>query len=212
MATAGWTRLKSPAILPFAGGSSTFICPGSSQIAGEQLGLTVRVDFFDDQIESIRRFDLDSLGSGETLPSVSVIDIKGQLPATGESTSIFSYLPADGIVALWAPMEIAEQSKSYFDRLPDVKGIYPLAALLKLAGQFTRMELSQFDQQAMMLGAAVRRICGSRSVPFRDLKPRRKKPSRNWPNWRKRMMSPFSAKTRARSRGSPSWRTRNSRA
>ena len=47
---------------------------------------------------------------------------------------------------LWAPLEIAEQAKSYLDRLPEVKGIYPLNAVLKNAEPFTRMELSQFDQ------------------------------------------------------------------
>jgi transcription-repair coupling factor (superfamily II helicase) len=150
----GYNRLDQvevPGDFAVRGGIIDIYLPGAFANAGEQLGLTVRVDFFDDQIESIRRFDLDSLGSGEKMPAVPVIDIKGQLPSTGESTSIFGYLPADGIVALWEPMEIVEQSKSYFDRLPDVKGIYPLAALLKLAGQFTRMEMSQFDQQAMML-------------------------------------------------------------
>jgi transcription-repair coupling factor (superfamily II helicase) len=150
----GYSRLDQvevPGDFAVRGGIIDIYLPGVFEDSGEQIGLTVRVDFFDDQIESIRRFDLDSLGSGDALPSVSVIDIKGQLPSTGESTSIFNYLPTDGIVALWAPMEIAEQSKSYFDRLPDVKGIYPLSALLKLASQFTRMELSQFDQQAMML-------------------------------------------------------------
>jgi hypothetical protein len=39
-----------------------------------------------------------------------------------------SYLPDDTIVVLWAPLEIASRRKSYLDRLPDVKGIYPLQA------------------------------------------------------------------------------------
>src|SRR5439155_5573189 len=72
--------------------------------------------------------------------------LKGQLPETSSSTSLFSYLDPRTIVTLWAPLEIAEQSKSYLDRLPEVKGIYPLAALLKLASNFARLELSQFDQ------------------------------------------------------------------
>jgi transcription-repair coupling factor (superfamily II helicase) len=156
LAEHGYNRLDQvevPGDFAVRGGIVDVYLPGIFENAGEQLGLTVRVDFFDDQIESIRRFDLDTLGSGEKLESVSVIDIKGQLPESGESTSLFTYLPADGIVALWAPLEIAEQSKSYLDRLPEVKGIYPLGALLKLAGQFSRLELSQFDQQAMMVPA-----------------------------------------------------------
>jgi transcription-repair coupling factor (superfamily II helicase) len=151
----GYNRLDQvevPGDFAVRGGIIDIYLPGIFENAGEQLGLTVRVDFFDDQIESIRRFDLDSLGSGDKLESVSVIDIKGQLPEVGESTSLFSYLPQDGIVAFWAPMEIAEQSKSFLDRLPEVKGVYPLQALLKLASQFAQIELSQFDQRAMIVG------------------------------------------------------------
>ena len=154
----GYNRLDQvevPGDFAVRGGIIDIYLPGIFQQAGEQLGLTVRIDFFDDQIESIRRFDLDSLGSGDALESVGIIDIKGQLPDTGESTSLFNYLPPGGIVAFWAPLEIAEQSKSYLDRLPEVKGIYPLNALLKLAAQFTRVELSQFDQQASMVGEDV---------------------------------------------------------
>ena len=49
-----------------------------------------------------------------------MIDIKGQLPEAA-NTSIFSYLPPETIVALWAPLEIAEQARSYLDRLPEVE-------------------------------------------------------------------------------------------
>src|SRR5581483_7940135 len=106
----------------------------------------VRVDFFGDQIESIKKFDLDKLGSGEALESIRVMDLKGQLPETSGSTHLFSYLPEDTVVILWAPLEIAEQAKSYLERLPDERGIYPLSSLLQQAGRFVRLELSQFDQ------------------------------------------------------------------
>jgi transcription-repair coupling factor (superfamily II helicase) len=155
----GYNRLDQvevPGDFAVRGGIVDTYLPGIFEQAGEQLGLSVRIDFFDDQIESIRRFDVDSLGSGEKLESISIIDVKGQLPATDESTSLFGYLPDDGLVAFYAPLEIAEQSKSYLDRLPEVKGIYPLSALLKLAERFTRVELSQFDQQPAMVGNGAR--------------------------------------------------------
>ncbi len=161
LAEHGYNRLEQvevPGDFAVRGGIVDIYLPGIFENAGEQLGLTVRVDFFDDQIESIRRFDLDTLGSGDKLETVSVIDIKGQLPETSDSTSLFNYFPADGIVALWSPLEIAEQSKSYLDRLPEVKGIYPLNALLNLSSAFTRMELSQFDQQPMMIGDDAARL------------------------------------------------------
>ena len=59
---------------------------------------------------AIRKFDLDSLGSGEALKSLRLIDLKGQLPEVSASVSVFSYLPDDAVVVLWAPLEIAEQA------------------------------------------------------------------------------------------------------
>jgi transcription-repair coupling factor (superfamily II helicase) len=147
----GYNRLDQvevPGDFAVRGGIIDIYLPGQFEQSGEQLGLTIRVDFFGDQIESIKRFDLDTLGSGQAIDSITILDIKGKIPEAGESTSLFNYLPKETIVALWAPLEIAEQAKSYFDRLPEVKGIYPLAALLRRASDFTRVEFSQFDQSA----------------------------------------------------------------
>src|SRR5262249_8350583 len=93
--------------------------------------------------------------------SVRIIDLKGQLPETGESVSLFAYLPEETIVVLWAPLEIAEQAKAYLDRLPDQKGIYPLSAVLKNAEGFARLELSQFDQGSSSMPSLVK----GREVP-----------------------------------------------
>lgn len=144
----GYNRLDQvevPGDFAVRGGIVDVYMPGNFEESGEMVGLAVRIDFFDDEIESIRRFDLDTLGSGDKLDNVRVMDLKGQLDS-GESTSIFTYLPPETVVVLWEPLEIAEQARSYFDRLPDVKGIYPLKAVLAQAGAFSRLELSQFDQ------------------------------------------------------------------
>ncbi len=149
LAEHGYNRLDQvevPGDFAVRGGIIDVYMPGEFAESGEQVGLTARIDFFDDQIESIKRFDLDSMGSLDALQSLRLVDLKGQLPESGESASLFSYLPPDTIVVLWAPLEIAEQAKSYLDRLPDVKGMYPLAAVLRQASTFARLELSQFDQ------------------------------------------------------------------
>ena len=150
------------------------------------------VDFFGDQIESIKKFDLDTLGSGETLQSIRVMDLKGQLPETSGSTHLFSYLDPETVVVLWAPLEIAEQAKSYLDRLPDERGIYPLASLLQQAGNFPRLELSQFDQGTTAMptlvgGQQVPSIHAPRSDPFSTSKPKRRKRSKNSTSFRRRM-------------------------
>jgi transcription-repair coupling factor (superfamily II helicase) len=137
------------------GGIIDVYLPGDFDQESEQVGLTVRFDFFGDQVESIKRFDLDSLGSQGTLESIRLLDLKGQLPDTNASTHFFSYLDPQTIVVLWAPLEIAEQSKSYLDRLPEQKGIYPLSAVLKNAASLARVELSQFDQGASSMPSLV---------------------------------------------------------
>jgi transcription-repair coupling factor (superfamily II helicase) len=145
----GYNRLEQvevPGDFAVRGGIIDVYLPGEHAESGDQVGLTVRIDFFGDSVESIKVFDLNSLGSKSTLPSVQIVDLKGNFDSS-DTTHLFSYLKPETIVALWAPLEIAEQAKSYLDRLPEViKGIYPLNAVLKNADPFTRMELSQFDQ------------------------------------------------------------------
>jgi transcription-repair coupling factor (superfamily II helicase) len=160
----GYNRLDQvevPGDFAVRGGIIDVYLPGEHEASPDQVGLTARIDFFGDQIESIKRFDLDTLGSLETLDSVRIIDIKGTLPDVGDSVSFLSYLPENAIVVLWAPLEIAEQAKSYLDRLPEVKGVYPLNAVLRLAQQFTLLELSQFDQGA----TAMPSLIGGKEVP-----------------------------------------------
>jgi len=158
LAEHGYNRLDQvevPGDFAVRGGIIDIYIPGEFEEAGDQVGLTVRVDFFGDQIESIRMFDLDSLGSGAGIRSVQIVDLKGQLPDTGESTHLFSYLPEDAIVVFWAPLEIAEQARAYADRLQDLRGIYPLRTVLELASRFHRLELSQFEQGAVTMSSLV---------------------------------------------------------
>jgi transcription-repair coupling factor (superfamily II helicase) len=164
----GYNRLDQvevPGDFAVRGGIIDIYLPGdfeSDLKAGDdQVGLTARLDFFGDQIESIKRFDLDTMGSLDVLPALRIVDIKGQLPETGDSVSLFNYIPAESVVVLWAPLEIGEQARSYLDRLPEQKGIYPLSALLRQVNQFTRLELSQFDQGT----TAIDSLIGGREVP-----------------------------------------------
>src|SRR5690606_15529001 len=91
----------------------------------------------------------------DKLDDVTLIDLKGSLPEVGGSTHLFTHLPDDTIVVLWAPLEIAEQARSYLDRLPETQGIYPLSAILKHTEKFGRIELSQFDQVAVAKSSLV---------------------------------------------------------
>jgi transcription-repair coupling factor (superfamily II helicase) len=159
----GYNRLDQvevPGDFAVRGGIIDVYLPGDYDVSGDQVGLTARIDFFGDQIESIKRFDLDSLGSLDTLPSLKVIDLKGHLPDAADAVNLFHYMPEDALAVLWAPLEIAEQAKSYLDRLPEIKGVYPLSAVLKQVERFTRLEMSQFDQ-----GATTVSLMGGGEVP-----------------------------------------------
>ncbi|MGN6725616.1 MAG: DEAD/DEAH box helicase, partial [Tepidisphaeraceae bacterium] len=128
------------------GGIIDLYLPGDYDEESEQLGLTARVDCFGDQVESIKRFDLDTLGSGEPLQEIHIVDIKGQLNTTSGQTHLLNYLKRETLVVLHQPLEIQEQARSYLDRVPDQRGIYPLNAILRHCGEFTLLELSDFDQ------------------------------------------------------------------
>jgi transcription-repair coupling factor (superfamily II helicase) len=149
LADHGYNRLEQvevPGDFAVRGGIIDIYLPGEHAESTDEVGLCIRVDFFGDSVESIKIFDLNSLGSKGTLQSIQIVDLKGQMDSN-DTTHLFSYLKPETIIALWAPLEIAEQAKSYLDRLPEVvKGIYPLSAVLKNADPFTRIELSQFDQ------------------------------------------------------------------
>ncbi|HTW94339.1 MAG TPA: CarD family transcriptional regulator, partial [Tepidisphaeraceae bacterium] len=168
----GYNRLDQvevPGDFAVRGGIVDLYLPGEFEQAGDLVGLTIRIDFFDDSIESIRRFDLDTLGSGPPIDSIGIPDIAGAMPDVAHSTSLLSYLPPSAIIAFWQPLEISEQATSHIHRLQDEKGIYPLAALLELAKPFARMELWQFDQGASSMGAMVGKNVPPMKLPIRSL-------------------------------------------
>jgi transcription-repair coupling factor (superfamily II helicase) len=168
----GYNRLEQvevPGDFAVRGGIIDVYLAGDSEVESEQVGLTARLDFFGDQIESIRRFDLDTLGSQGKLESIQVLDLRGQIDPSA-STSLFSHLDPQTLIVLWAPLEIAEQARSYQARLPDEKGIYPLPALLRQAGTFARLELSQFDSGASAMPSLVGATAEmSQALPIRSL-------------------------------------------
>src|SRR5688572_27112610 len=65
----GYNRLDQvevPGDFAVRGGIIDVYLPGDFETESEIVGLTARIDFFGDQVESIKRFDLDTLCSGDT--------------------------------------------------------------------------------------------------------------------------------------------------
>ena len=153
----GYNRLDQvevPGDFAVRGGIIDVYLPGKFDTADDtpmqQIGLPVRVDFFGDQVETIKRFNIDTLGSEGPMEVLEIVDLKGRLDEA-RTTSALSYVADDAAVFLWAPLEIAEQAKAYLTRAPDARGLYPLAAVLKLVGGRPTVEAGQFEAAGVSL-------------------------------------------------------------
>lgn len=145
----GYNRVEQcevPGDFSVRGGILDLYLPGEWDEQSDVVGLPVRIDFFGDQIESLKRFEPETLGSGDPLDSISIVDIRGQMSGTTAQTHLFSYLSENSIIVLHQPLEIQEQARSYLERVLDIRGIYPLNAILRHAGEFMVLEMSEFDQ------------------------------------------------------------------
>ncbi len=153
----GYNRLDQvevPGDFAVRGGIVDVYLPGKFDTADDsglmQIGMPVRIDFFGDQVETIKRFNIDTLGSEGPLHDVELVDLRGKLDDTG-TTSVLSYLPENAAVFLWAPLEIAEQAKAYLTRAPDQRGLYPLSSVLQLVGDRPTVEATQFEAAGVSL-------------------------------------------------------------
>src|SRR6202451_594930 len=75
----GYNRLEQvevPGDFAVRGGLVDVYLPGEHPESGDQVGLAVRIDFFGDKIESIKIFDLDTLGSKSDLLQIQLVDLK----------------------------------------------------------------------------------------------------------------------------------------
>ncbi|MHC4554701.1 MAG: DEAD/DEAH box helicase, partial [Planctomycetota bacterium] len=103
----------------------------------------VRVEFFGDQIETIRCIDLDSQLSGDTLSSIQIVATQATITAEGTEL-LLNLLPAETLIILEEPIEIAEVSDVFLSRLDDVRGMYPWSAVYKAIQKFSCLQISRF--------------------------------------------------------------------
>jgi transcription-repair coupling factor (superfamily II helicase) len=165
----GYNRLDQcevPGDFAVRGGIVDVFIPGQ-QSDSSMMGLPVRIDFFGDQIESIHTFNIDTLGSGEKLQQIELFDIAGK--PTTSSTSFFNLLKPETTVVFWQPLEIAEQARSYLDRIHEQRGMFPLGALLRTTERFKRIELDSFAHAADAPSLLTERPNITASFPVRSV-------------------------------------------
>ncbi len=106
----------------------------------------VRVEFFGDEIESLRAFDLDTQRSTESLKRFELsATAAGREASPSKTTNLLSYLPERSIVCLSQPVEVAELANTFFSRLSDTTGLYKPEAIFRGLRRFATLELYPFN-------------------------------------------------------------------
>ena len=94
----------------------------------------LRLDFFGDQVESIRGIDLDSMASAERRPSASILLARPEVLTQDAQGHLVNALPGDVTCILLEPLDLVERGRSAFDRTA-VRGVHGpprvLEAILK---------------------------------------------------------------------------------
>jgi len=106
----------------------------------------IRIEFFGDQIDSIRRFDLDTQRSQDQMRSYELVAVAaGRETGPSKTTNLLSYLPGDSIVCLSDTPEVADLAKTFYDRLADPTGMYRPEAVFKGLRDYASVEMYPFS-------------------------------------------------------------------
>lgn len=99
----------------------------------------VRVEFFGDQIESIRRFEVSSQRSLGALPSVDVTILE---PSPQDRGHLADFLPPDSWFLLVEPEELEQQGRHYLERLDRPQDMHSVPAVMQAVLRFPSVAAS----------------------------------------------------------------------
>ncbi len=103
----------------------------------------IRLEFFGDQVESIRSINLDTQLSGDALTSIQIT--AAQTNIDPEGTELFlNLLPANTLIVLEEPVETAEVSEVFLSRLENPVGMYPWRAVYQAMQKYSCLQISRF--------------------------------------------------------------------
>jgi transcription-repair coupling factor (superfamily II helicase) len=99
----------------------------------------VRIEFFGDEAESIRRFEVSSQRSLMSLPAVEITAIA---PSDDDREHFCNYLPPDAWFMLLEPADLEEEGRHYLDRLDQPEEFHSVATTLKEITKFPSVTAS----------------------------------------------------------------------
>ncbi len=117
------------------GGILDIFAPGSE--------LPVRIEFFGDEVESIRAIDPATGRSAAEMPSVELVIPKPQ--SAREARALFTrYLTADAIAVALEPPDLQQAAEAHYERYASIGALATFAEAWKELERFTLVETSAF--------------------------------------------------------------------
>ncbi len=109
----------------------------------------VRIEFFGDQVESLRTFDVQSQRSRQALQRIDMTLIE---PVCRETTHLMDYIPDTSWVMLEEPRMLYDEGQTYLERLDETGAFYGVQETFRRAGRFP---CAHADSLAQAAGDAV---------------------------------------------------------
>ncbi|RMF79932.1 MAG: transcription-repair coupling factor, partial [Planctomycetota bacterium] len=110
----------------------------------------VRIEFFDDRVESLRIFDAGTQRSSKLVQSIRIpgfggdaFDLLGDA-ASDATTGFLSYLPPETLIVFDEPADIQEIGRTLWRRLGEARGVVPADAVFRRANDFKQLHLRRF--------------------------------------------------------------------
>jgi len=126
------------------GGIIDIFAPVTTQMLNAGNSQPLRIEFFGDCIESIRKINLDTQRSGDEIEQVCIVATTVNVKSSDETDLFVNMLPTDTVVILEEPLEIQEVSEVFLSRVDDPHGLFSWQKIYKAIGKFTSLEISRF--------------------------------------------------------------------
>ncbi len=105
----------------------------------------LRIEFFDDQIESIREFEVGTQRSTRQLERTRIaLPPDPTKTPIDQTTHFLDFLPPNALVAIAEPAEVQELARTVMNRLGTPVGMFPVEAIFRNAAVFSQVHISRF--------------------------------------------------------------------
>ncbi len=106
----------------------------------------VRIEFFGDEVESLRRFEVTTQRS---LGSLEAVDVTALAPSDDDREHFAGYLPADSWFALVEPADLEEEGRHFLERLERPQDAHSVSSTLTQIYRFPSVTLSAIPVGSM---------------------------------------------------------------